>query len=97
MGDTKPGEWLQYTLSKSKAGSYNLVFLAAGLTGNATFDVLMDDVMIAKGLKVRKAAAITQWGNLTTGNFTVAAGSHRLRIKTGTGGFNLKSIRWVGR
>lgn len=79
------GEWLQYTVAASKAGSYN-IFVEVSGNGKAGVSVNKGKVIEAK------ASGSTDWQTISAGKVSLKKGMNQIVVSAVEGGFKLRSI-----
>jgi hypothetical protein len=89
VGWFEAGEWLEYTISSSGTAAYQIAARIASPVPGATLSVLLDGVPIGGPLSLPNTGGWQSWQTVTSAVFTVTAGSHRIRLQTGTGGLNV--------
>lgn len=92
VGWAQPGEWLAYTFTAERSGSYAFAArVASGLTGPKSFRLVVDGTALP-------AASFTATGNWQTwitvpaGAIQLAAGAHTLRFEQQSQGMNVNYI-----
>ncbi len=80
VGWTKPGEWLEYSINVTDAGTYNLGFRVASLGSNGTFHAEIDGTDVTGPLTIPNTGGWQNWTTVTKPGITLAAGPHVLKI-----------------
>lgn len=98
VGWTHAGEWLDYTINVTSAGSYALdVRVASALSGGA-FHVEVDGANVTGAMSLPNTGGWQNWTTLTT-NISLPSGKHVLRLVMDaspngfTGNFNWLKLR----
>jgi hypothetical protein len=87
------GEWLEYAIAVESAGEYRLSLRVASPVDHTTFRVLIDGIVVGDLLTVPNTGSWQSWSTLATRSVRLNAGTHRVRVHTDTGWFNLNWIR----
>jgi hypothetical protein len=85
--DAVAGEWLNYTVNATAAGSYKLAVRYKSAKAGGTFHIECDGVPVSGTLTVKATA--TLWQSLTVTGVPLSAGTHQIRVvldKNGLGG-----------
>ncbi|QSZ67335.1 carbohydrate-binding protein [Methanofollis aquaemaris] len=87
-----PGEWLQYSVNVTEAGTYDVDFTVASAMNGQSVKVLIDGEEIA----AVEAPNTGSWGTFTTvkKSFDLSAGDHTLKVAF-DGSLNLDKIAFV--
>jgi len=98
---TKAGEWLQYSVNVTAAGTYPLDVRIANIGTGGTFHVEVDGVNQTGAVAVPDTGGWQTWQTVTTPGITMSSGLHVVRlsfdaIATGGGVGNYNWIRFVG-
>ena len=92
VGWITAGEWLEYTIDVRTSGTYQLsARLAAPGTGSS-LRIRVDDGAPML-VNVPMTGGWQTWTTVRSPGMFISAGSHRVRIATDTGGFNMN---WIG-
>jgi hypothetical protein len=88
IGWTDPGEWLEYTVNVSTAGTYNIATRVAAPSAGGTFHIEFNGVDKTGNITVPVTGG---WQNWTTVNATahLSAGTQVMRFYISADGFNL--------
>ncbi|WP_160164577.1 DUF5010 domain-containing protein [Pedosphaera parvula] len=92
VGNTAPGEWIQYTNIWLSAGSYRFTANAGSPLGGATMHLEVDGVNIRPGVGVPNTGRVDSFGLVHLGTANLSQGYHTLRIVFETSGI---SLDWV--
>lgn len=92
VGWIEPGEWLEYVVLVERTGMFRLSARVAAPVPWASLHVLIDGLPVDAPLNVPDTGGWQSWTTVTTGAVAMSAGTHRIRIATGTGGFN---VNWL--
>lgn len=90
VGWTQPGEWLDYTVSAAKSGTYALEVRAASASGGGQYHLEVDGRNVSGEITVRKTGAWNAFTTTTIGGIPLTAGTHTIRVvmdKPGADGF----------
>ncbi|MEK7556158.1 MAG: peptidoglycan-binding protein [Patescibacteria group bacterium] len=92
VGWTKGGEWLEYSVNVTTAGTYVLDARVASNGAGGTFHVEMDGTDITNTLTVPDTGGWQSWTTITSPSFSLTAGAHVLRIAMDTSSSVTSSI-----
>ena len=87
------GEWLQYTVNVTTAGTYTLQARVASASTGGNFSVNIDGVNISGTMNVPNTGGWGTWQTISVTTSSLTVGQHILRIAMG-GGFNLNYINF---
>jgi hypothetical protein len=88
VGWTDNGEWLAYDINVAQAGSYKITArLASGQAGTKTLSMTLDGNPLTT-ISTSVSSGWQVWSDVSSGNFSLTAGAHVLRVTT-SGGLNL--------
>ena|GEM_PF-2948503 len=92
VGWIQTGEWLEYDINVTTAGTYAVTArMASGAVGTKTAAVTVDGA--AKGtFNLTDASGWQSWKDVTVPGVNLAAGTHVLRITMSAGNFNLNYL-----
>jgi hypothetical protein len=85
--DTVAGEWLNYTVNATAAGSYKLAVRYKSAKAGGTFHIECDGVAVTASTAVRATSGY--WANLVFTGVSLSTGTHQIRVvmdKNGLGG-----------
>jgi O-glycosyl hydrolase len=97
VGFTKAGEWLEYTINVSPAGTYNFDFRVASKGAGGTFHASIDDVNVTGSLAVPNTVAWNTFTTISKTGVALSAGQHVLRLtfdSVGGSGFT-GNFNWI--
>jgi N-acetylneuraminic acid mutarotase len=80
VGSIQASEWLNYTVSVATAGTYDLEVRVASEISGGTFHFAFDGVNATGAMTMPNTGGWQAWTTLTSGNFTLAAGQHIMRL-----------------
>jgi hypothetical protein len=86
------GEWLQYTVSVEKAGSYKIAATVAAAADSGRLSLLCDDKPVAQEIVIPATGGTTSWQVIGLKDVELPKGTHRLRIVASKGGFDLDQL-----
>jgi hypothetical protein len=92
IGWIEPGEWVSYTVRVDKTTHYNLRLRVASPHKGKFFNVEIDGEDVTDRIDVPQTGAWQQWTTVTVPGVPLTAGLKHMRVKMGSGGFNLNSI-----
>lgn len=92
VGNTAPGEWIQYTNVWLAAGSYRFTANAGSPSSGATMHLEIDGVNIHPGVGVPNTGRADSFAYMHLGSTTLGQGYHALRIVFETAGV---SLDWI--
>ena len=92
VGFLDVGDWLKYTVTIAKTGTFKMDVRSAGLSATGKFDVYLDGVL--KNTVTIAATGGWQIWETTTTSIELEEGSHELRIEVVNDGFNLNWINF---
>ena len=77
---TTGGEWDQYTVNATQAGSYQVSFRVASAGAGGTYHLTADGVDVTGPLTAPNTGGWHTWSQQVAGPFTLSAGTHVLRL-----------------
>jgi hypothetical protein len=86
VGFVKSGEWLEYSVTVTSAGTFDLSASVASLKTGGKFHIEVDGVDKTGTLSVPDTTAWQKWTTVGKAGVTLSAGSHVIRIKGDTAG-----------
>lgn len=91
------GEWLEYTVNVSSAGSYAFLARVATIYSGKKFHVEIDGVNVTGTLAVPTTATAwdTTWGSVTKSGINLTAGTHTMRVVADTDLFDMNYFTWT--
>lgn len=93
IGHIESGEWLQYTISVSKKGTYRLGFTVASYQPGGKLTVATNQESFGTAISVPSTKGPEDWVNMDGPTVSFKKGKNTLRIKAENGGYNLKEIQ----
>ncbi len=93
VGYTDPGDYMNYTVNVAAAGTYTVdLRLASTLTG--TQIQIISGSTVLTTVTVPNTGGWQNWQTVTSGSFSLAAGSQTLQIYVSIGGWNLNWMQF---
>ncbi len=92
VGYTADGEWMNYMVNVTTAGSYSVSFRTAGTGTASTIRMEVDGVDVTGIVALPNTGAWQTWATTTVPNIAFSAGAHNIKLFVVTGGFNLNSF-----
>ncbi|WP_290793164.1 cellulase family glycosylhydrolase [Flavihumibacter sp. UBA7668] len=92
---TEPGEWLQYTVHFSEAGTYTIELLLSAHTQEGALEFTLIGEEKAHRISVPKAFTKGEWKYFVLPALPVQAGERVLQVKFLTSGIEFQSIRFT--
>ena len=93
LGWMEAGEWLEYSVNVTAAGTYNAEIRSASTAGAVRLEV--DGIDATGSIALPNTGAYQTWATTTKAGLNLTAGQHILRIVVLTGGFNFNYINVV--
>ncbi len=87
VGNTSPGDWLNYTVNIARAGSYTFQARVATDVGGGVFHLAVDGHRVTPPISVPQTNGWETWQTLSVPNVQLPAGQHTLQLVMDTGGF----------
>jgi GH18 family chitinase len=94
IGWIDAGEWLNYTVNVTTAGTYTLQARVASPNSGDNFYVELDGVNISGTITVPNSGGWQNWQTVSVTTPALTTGTHTLKIVLGTGGFNLEYLNF---
>ncbi len=91
VGNIEDGEWLQYTINVSKAGSYIFRLLIAADPNESKISLLINNKQESQ-INIDGVPQPHTWVNLPIKYIPLAAGKNRIKIRALKGGFDFEAI-----
>ncbi len=91
-GYTADGEWLDYTVNVTAAGTYNVSFRTASTSASGVIRMEIDGAAATGVVPIPNTGGWQLWSTTTVTGIAFSAGVHEIRVYTVTGGFNLNSF-----
>lgn len=95
ISDIEDGEWLQFTIDVVKEGVYTVQLNIASDKTSGKISISSGKTSLAKNVPVPNTGSLKNWQTFEIKNIALTAGKQALRIYADSGGFNLKSLRFV--
>jgi hypothetical protein len=80
VGWTHAGEWMDYTVNVSSAGTYNILSRVAAAMSGGAFHIEIDGKNVTGSLSVPNTGSWTTYTTLTSSGINLTAGTHILRV-----------------
>ena len=98
VGETKDGEWLQYTIDNpQQAGTWQMQLRYAVNSGSSTVRITVNDRPVTASTKLNATGGYTKWSTKTFSGIVLPQGTLRIRIYIEKGGLNLNWLRIYNR
>ena len=92
VGYTADGEWLNYLVNVTAAGSYSVSFRTAATGTASAIRMEVDGIDVTGSVSLPNTGDWQAWATTTVPNIAFSAGAHNIRLFVVTGGFNLNSF-----
>jgi len=92
VGWIQAGEWLEYTVNITTAGTYTLSARVAAITAGKTFHVEMDGVNVSGTITVPNTTGWQTWQTVTVTTTSLTTGQKIMRIAADQSDFNINYI-----
>ena len=97
VGETKDGEWLQYTIENpNEAANWQLQLRYAINSGTSTIRITVNDRPVTASTKLSSTGGYTTWSTKNFTGITLPTGTLRVRIYIEKGGLNINWLRFFG-
>lgn len=94
VGETKDGEWLQYTIeSPGEPANWQLQLRYALLSGTSTVRITVNDRTVVPPTILRSTGSYTSWTTRVFRNIILPKGTVRVRVYIEKGGLNINWLR----
>lgn len=94
VGETKDGEWLQYTIENpNEAASWQLQLRYAINSGSSTVRITVNDRPVTASTKLSSTGGYTTWTTKTFTGIVLPKGTLRIRVYIEKGGLNINWLR----
>ena len=94
VGETKDGEWLQYTIENpNEPGSWQLQLRYAINSGSSTVRITVNDRPATASTKLSSTGGYTTWATKTFTDIVLPKGTLRIRLYIEKGGLNINWLR----
>lgn len=95
VGWIQAGEWLEYTVSISTAGSYQIAARVAAISSGKTFHIELDGVNVSATLTVPNTGGWQNWQTVSATTPSLTAGQKVMRIFADQGDFNVNYVQFT--
>ncbi len=95
IGWIEHGEWLNFTVTASLGGLYDLNINVASQNGDGKINAKIDGVDVTGFLDVPATGGWQSWQTITKNDISISAGDHSLKLTFLNGGFNLSYMEFV--
>lgn len=89
---TAAGEWLEYSVNVTSAGSYDFAVRVAATAAGKTFHIEMDGSNVTGAITVPNTGGWQTWQTATVNNISLTSGNKTMRIVFDAGDFNLNYV-----
>ena len=94
VGETKDGEWLQYTIENpEEAANWQMQLRYAINSGSSTIRITVNDRPVTASTKLSSTGGYTKWATRTFSGIILPKGTLRVRIYIEKGGININWMR----
>ncbi len=98
VGETKDGEWLQYTIDNpSEAGKWQLQLRYAINSGSSIVRITVNDRPVTASTKLTSTGGYTTWKTKSFSSIVLPKGKLCVRVYIEKGGLNINWLRFSGR
>ncbi|MBR4644059.1 MAG: cellulase family glycosylhydrolase [Bacteroidaceae bacterium] len=98
VGETKDGEWLQYTIENpNDAATWQLQLRYAINSGTSTIRITVNDRPAISSTKLSSTGGYTTWATKTFSGVTLPEGTLRIRMYIEKGGLNINWLRFYNK
>jgi O-glycosyl hydrolase len=87
VGNSQPGDWLNYTIGIAQTRSYTLQVRVANGVGGGVFHLNLDGKRVTGFLSVPETGGYQVWQTLEVPNIALPQGQHTLQLVMDSGGF----------
>lgn len=92
VGWIQAGEWLEYTVNVTTAGTYTIQVRVAATAAGKTFHLELGGVNISGTLTVPNTGAWQTWATVSATSTSLSAGQKVLRVVMDSGDFNINNV-----
>ena len=92
VGWTDNGDWTEYKVNVSTAGSYEFTMRVAAASNGGSFHLELDGQRVSPTIAVASTNGWQNWTDLKVSNVNLPQGNHTLRLVFDTGGFNINYL-----
>jgi hypothetical protein len=96
VGQTNPGDWLNYTVNIASAGTYTLHVRVATDVGGGVFHLAVDGQRVTPPISVPQTNGWETWQTLDIPNVHLPQGPHTLQLVMDSGGYynTVSNFNW---
>ena len=94
VGYVDPGDWMDYAVNASTAGTYTITFRVATTSSNAKFDVRKADGTVLTTVSVPNTGGYQNWQTVNA-TVTLPQGQQTLRLYSTSLTYNSWNINWL--
>jgi glucosylceramidase len=96
MGNSSPGDWLNYTVKIAEARKYTFSARVATDVGGGVFHMAVDGHAVTGPISVPQTNGWQSWQTLTVPNVMLPAGTHTVQLVVDSGGYynTLGNVNW---
>ena len=87
VGNTQPGDWLNYTVNIASASTYTFNARVANGVGGGVFHLLIDGRRLTDNISVPETGGYQTWQTLSIPGVRLPQGQHVLQLVMDSGGF----------
>ena len=87
VGQNEPGDWLNYTVTIQRAGSYTFAARVATDVGGGVFHLAVDGQAVTPPISVPQTNGWQTWQTIQVPNVMLPGGVHTLQLVMDSGGF----------
>lgn len=95
IGWVEAGEWINYSVNVVESGTYHLNFRVASELNGGHFHLQMDEKDITDRIDVPNTGNWQEWRTISVSNLSLKSGNQTLRLRIGSGQFNIGSTEFV--
>ena len=97
VGQTQPGDWLNYTVDIQRAGSYAFSARVATDVGGGVFHLAVDGQRVTPPISVPQTNGWQTWQTLQVPDVALPSGVHTLQLVMDSGGFynTVGNFNWI--
>jgi glucosylceramidase len=96
VGQTNPGDWLNYSVNVASAGNYTLHVRVATDVGGGVFHLAVDGQRVTPPISVPQTNGWQTWQTLDVPNVQLPQGAHTLQLVMDSGGYynTVSNFNW---
>ena len=95
IGWTEAGEWIIYTVVITTTGTYDALLTIAATSDQGRAGLYLDDTPLVADIRIPNTGGYQNWKEISAGEVSLPAGTHRLKMTIDTGGFNLNRLKFI--